>query len=157
MAKPIPEGYHTITPYLCFKNAAKAIDFYKRAFGAREIMRSEAPGGRIAHAELKIGDSFLMLSDEFPGASTKAPESLGGSASALWLYVEDVDGIFNQAVQAGARVVMPVSDQFWGDRWGQLADPFGHVWSLATHTEDVAPDEMMRRAKEAMAKMSQGT
>ncbi len=155
MAKPIPEGYRTVTPYLSFKNAAKAIDFYKRAFGAQEIMRMEAPGGKIGHAELKFGDSFVMLADEFPNGTTRAPESLGGATAGIFLYVDDVDKVFNQAVQAGAKVAMPLADQFWGDRYGQVTDPFGHVWSLATHKEDVAPDEMKRRAEEAMAKRRQ--
>lgn len=155
MAKPIPEGYTTVTPVLVLNDAARAIDFYKRAFGAKELMRS-THGGKVAHAELQIGNSRLMLQDEWPGAPTRSPQSLGGTAVGLWLYVEDVDKLFNQAVQAGAKVNMPVTNQFWGDRFANVTDPFGHMWSLATHVEDVAPDELERRAKEAMAKMAQG-
>ncbi len=155
MAKPIPEGFNTVTPMLVLSDAARAIDFYKRAFGAQEIMRS-VHGGKVAHAEIKIGNSHIMLHDEWPGAPSRSPQSLGGTTAGLWLYVEDVDRLFSQAVQAGAKAAMPVSNQFWGDRFGSVIDPFGHVWSMATHVEDVAPAELERRAKEAMAKMSQG-
>jgi PhnB protein len=134
----------------------KAIDFYKKAFGAQEISKMEAPGGRIAHAEIKIGDSMIMLSDEFPGANVKSPQSLGGSGVSIFLYVEKVDSVFNQAVAAGAKAEMQPQDMFWGDRFGKLTDPFGHQWALATHIEDVKPEEMEKRAKEAMAKMAQG-
>jgi PhnB protein len=151
--KPIPEGYHTITPYLAVQDAAKAIDFYKRAFGAKEIMRMDGPPGKIGHAELQIGDSRIMLADEMPGMS-RSPKSLGGSPVGIFLYVENVDSVFNQAVSAGAKVTAPLEDMFWGDRYGKLDDPFGHSWSVATHKEEVAPQEMAKRSKEAMAKMA---
>jgi PhnB protein len=156
-AKPIPVGYHSVTPYLTVNDAARAIDFYKRAFGAKEVMRMDGPPGKIAHAELDIGDSKLMLSDEMPGGSTRSPQSVGGTTASVFLYVEDVDSVYKQAVSAGAKAEMPPSDMFWGDRFGKLIDPFGHSWSLATHIEDVAPDEMARRGKEAMAKMGKQT
>jgi PhnB protein len=151
--QPIPQGYHSVTPYLVLNDAAKAIDFYQRAFGAKQVMRMDGPDGKITHAELKIGDSLLMLSDEMPGAGGRAPRSLGGSTVGIFLYVEDVDAVFNQAKSAGAKVDMPLDNQFWGDRYGKLTDPFGHSWSLATHVEDVAPAEMKKRAQQAMAKM----
>ncbi len=151
--RAIPEGYHTITPYLTCKNSAQAIDFYKSVFGATEIMRMPGPDGRIMHAEIKIGDSHVMLADEFPGMSS-APTPGALNPSALFLYLEDVDTTFNRAVAAGARVDMPLANQFWGDRYGKLTDPFGHHWALAQHIEDVAPDEMMRRSKEWTAKMA---
>lgn len=146
--KPVPEGYHTITPAMTCKNAAQAIEFYKKAFGAKEKFRMDGPGGSIGHAELVIGDSTFMLNDEFPGAS--APTGLG--ASYLFLYVDDCDAVFNRAVAAGAKVTMPLADQFWGDRFGKITDPFGYNWGIGTHVEDVAPEEMDRRAKEWMAK-----
>lgn len=155
-ARPIPEGHHTITPHLVVRDAAKAIDFYKKAFGAREMNRMTMPDGKIMHAELKIGDSMLYLADEFPGAGVSAPQSLGGPAVVFNLYVEDVDKLWGKAVAAGSTVRMPLDDQFWGDRYGQIVDPFGHSWGLATHKEDVAPAEMERRAREAMAKFAQG-
>ena len=154
-AKPIPEGFHTLTPYLTVDNAARAIEFYQKAFGARELMRMDTPQGKIGHAELQIGDSRLMIADEMPMAGNRSPRALGGTCSGIFIYVEDVDAAFNQAVSAGAKVEMPVADMFWGDRYGKLTDPFGHSWSLATHKEDVAPDEMARRGKEAMSKMAQ--
>jgi PhnB protein len=150
---PIPKGYHSITPYLVVNDAARAIDFYKRAFGAQEKMRMDSPGGKIAHAELKIGDSIIMLSDEMPGTGARSPRSLGGSAASVFLYVENVDTVFKQAVSAGAKADAEPSDMFWGDRYGKITDPFGHQWSLATHKEDVAPEEMAKRTKDAMAKM----
>jgi PhnB protein len=153
--KPIPDGYHTATPYLVVDNAVAAIDFYKKAFGAKEVMRMDAPGGKVGHAEIKIGDSLIMLADEMPGSGNRSPKSLGGSAVGIMLYVQDVDTVFKQATAAGAKAEMPVADQFWGDRYGKLRDPFGHSWSIATHKEDVAPEEMGKRAKEAMAKMGQ--
>ena len=153
--KPIPAGFHTVTPYLTVNNAAAAIDFYKRAFGAQEVVRMDAPQGKIGHAELKIGDSMIMLSDEMPASGTRSPQSLGGTAVGIMLYVTDVDSVFKQATAAGAKVESPVADMFWGDRFGKLTDPFGHSWAIATHKEDVAPQEMDRRAKDAMAKMSQ--
>ena len=153
--KPIPEGHHTLPPYIVVSDAAKALEFYKDAFGAVEMGRFASPDGKIAHAELRIGDSRLMLSDEFPFGFCRTPESLGGTPSQLWIYAEDVDSLFKQAVEAGATVKMPPKDQFWGDRTGQRADPFGHMWTLATHKEDVSPAEMMRRGQIEMAKMSQ--
>jgi len=152
-AKPIPEGFHSITPYLTVSDAARAIDFYKRAFGASERYRMDGPGGKIVHAEIKIGDSIVMLGDESLAAGNRSPQSLGGTTNGLFIYVEDVDSAFNRAAAAGAKVDMPVADMFWGDRYGKLTDPFGQSWSLATHIEDVAPEEMTRRGKEAMAKM----
>jgi PhnB protein len=152
--KPIPEGYHTLTPYLAVDDAAQAIDFYKRAFGAKERVRMDAPGNKIGHAELEIGDALLMLSDPFPQASTRPPGELGGTSVSVFMYVEDVDAVVKQAVDAGATVTMEVEDQFWGDRFGSVTDPFGHLWSVATHVEDVAPEEMAERAKAAMAAMS---
>jgi len=144
--KPIPDGYHVVTPYLSIKGAASAIDFYKQAFGAKEIMRVPMPGGNIGHAEIAIGDSRIMLADEFPDMNFRGPKSIGGSPVHLHVYVEDVDTRFDQAVKAGAKVLRPVADQFYGDRSGSLEDPFGHVWHLATHKEDVSPAETARRA-----------
>jgi PhnB protein len=146
--KPIPEGYHAVTPYLVIKGAKAAIDYYKKVFGATERMRMDAPGGTIGHAELMIGDSTIMLADEFPDMGFRSPKTIGGSPVSLVLYVEDVDTVFKRAVGAGAKELRPVADQFYGDRMGTLEDPFGHVWSVATHTEDVSPDEMERRAGE---------
>ena len=154
-AKPIPQGYRSVTPYLTLHDAARALDFYKRAFGAQEVVRMDAPGGKIAHAEIKIGDSMIMLGDEMPGMGSKAPQSLGGTTSGIMLYVENADQVFNQAVAAGAQVEAPLTDMFWGDRYGKLKDPFGHSWAVATHKEDVAPAEMKKRMQEAMAKMGQ--
>jgi PhnB protein len=151
--KEIPKGFHTVTPYLVVTDSARAIDFYKRAFGAEELLRVDGPDGKVAHAEIKIGDSIIMMSDEMPGWS-RSPQSLGGTAVNIFLYVKDVDQVFNQAVAAGAGITMPVSDMFWGDRYGQVTDPFGHSWSLATHKEDVLPEELRERAKAAMAKMA---
>ncbi len=153
--QPIPQGYHSVTPYLVVSNAARAIEFYQRAFGAKEIMRMDGPPGKISHAELKIGDSIIMVSDEMPGTGCRSPQSLSGTTVGIFLYVDNVDNVFQQATSAGAKVEMPLADQFWGDRFGKLTDPFGHSWSLATHKEDVAPEEMKKRAKEAMAKMGQ--
>ncbi len=149
--KPIPDGFHTITPYLVCKDAAKAIDFYKKAFGAKELSRQacEKTGG-IMNAKLQIGDSVLMLNDEFPGFDCLGPQD-GRSPVTIHLYVEDVDSFYDNAVKAGAEPTMPVSDAFWGDRYGQLKDPFGHSWSIATHKEDLTPDEIMERAKHAFA------
>jgi PhnB protein len=151
--KPIPEGYHTVSPYLAVDNAARAIEYYARAFGAKEVVRMDGPGGTIGHAELEVGDSRIMLSDPFPQASTRAPKDLGGTSASVFMYVEDVDAVVKQAVDAGATVAMEVADQFWGDRFGTITDPFGHVWSIATHVEDVPPEEMAERAKAAMAEM----
>jgi PhnB protein len=152
--KPIPEGYHTLTPYLAVDNAAEAIEYYKKAFGAKERLRMETPDGGIGHAELDIGDSLVMLSDPFPQATTRPPKELGGTSASVFMYVEDVDAVVKRAVDAGATVTMEVADQFWGDRFGTVSDPFGHLWSIATHVEDVSPEEMAERAKAAMAAMS---
>jgi PhnB protein len=152
--QPVPEGYHTLTPYLTVDSAAEAIDFYKRAFGAKETVRMESPDGRIGHAELEIGDSKIMLSDSFPGATTKPPKELGGTTMGIFVYSEDVDATMRQAVSAGATVTAEAEDMFWGDRFGSVLDPFGHLWSIATHTEDVPPEEMAERAKAAMAAMA---
>lgn len=152
--KPIPDGYRTVTPYLVVDDAAEAIDYYTKAFGAKERGRMEAPGGKIGHAELEIGDSLVMLSDPFPQATTRTPKELGGTSASVFLYVEDVDAVVKQAVDAGATITMEVEDQFWGDRFGTIQDPFGHLWSIATHVEDVPPEEMAERAKAAMAAMS---
>jgi len=148
--KPIPEGMHTLSPHIVCTGAAKAIDFYKAAFNAVETGRMPGPDGRLMHAAVKIGDSTLMLVDEMLEYGAKSPKSLGGSAVTLHLYVDDVDAAFARAVAAGAKVTMPLADQFWGDRYGQLEDPFGHKWSIATHKRDVTPEEM----KKAMAQMS---
>src|SRR5215216_1976356 len=152
--KPIPDRYHTVTPYLAVDNAAEAIEWYKKALGAKERGRMEAPGGAIGHAEVEIGDSVVMLSDPFPQASTKPPKELGGTSMSIFMYVEDVDAAVKEAVDAGATVLMEVADQFWGDRFGTIQDPFGHTWSIATHVEDVTSEEMAERAKAAMAEMS---
>lgn len=153
--RPVPAGYHTVTPYVTVHDAAEAIEFYVRAFGAEEKERRPGPGGKIMHAELKIGDSVVMLSDEFPGMSgSRSPQSLGGSSGYLFLYVPDVDQLFRRAVDAGAKVEMPLTNMFWGDRFGKLLDPFGHTWGLATHVEDVSPEEIDRRQREAFAAMA---
>lgn len=144
--KPIPEGYHTATPYLTIRNAAQALDFYKRAFGATEVMRMTSPDGRVGHAEIRIGDSAIMLSDEFPDMDARSPQMIGGSPVMIHLYVEDADALVKRAVDAGATLQRPVEDQFYGDRAGKLADPFGHVWWIATHVEDVPPQEIEKRA-----------
>ena len=144
--KPIPEGYHTATPYLIVRGAASAIEFYKKAFGATELFRMDAPGGKIGHAEIKIGNSPIMLADEVPEIGARSPQSYGGSPVTILLYVEDVDAVFNQAVAAGATVQRAVADQFYGDRSGGVTDPFGHVWYIATHKEDLSPEELRKRA-----------
>jgi len=151
-AKPVPEGYHTITPFLTVRNAARAIEFYKQAFGAEERGVMKDPDGKVMHAELKIGDSIIMLSDEFPDYGALSPESIGGSGMGLHIYLDGVDAAFDRAVKAGAHVEMPVMDQFWGDRYGKLTDPFGHKWSIGTHIKDMSMDEMKRGMDEAMAK-----
>ena len=154
MVKPIPEGYRTVTPYLTLKGAARAIDFYKRAFGAQEVERMMGPDGEsVMHAEVRIGDSVVMLSDEFPQMGSRSPETLGGTTASLFLYVPDVDTAFQRAVDAGAKTIMPPTDMFWGDRFGTLVDPFGHQWSMATHKEDLSPEEIRKRGAVAMASM----
>jgi PhnB protein len=153
MAKPIPAGYHTLTPYLTLDEATDAIEFYKDAFGAEELVRMEAPDGKIGHAELKIGDSILMISDTFEHTTTRPPSELGGTTAGVFLYVEDVDSVVSRAVTAGAEVTQEVDDMFWGDRFGSVKDPFGHVWSIATHIEDLTPEEIGERAKQAMSTM----
>ena len=142
----IPPGYHTVTPYLTIRDAARAIDFYKEAFGATELLRMTSPNGTIGHAELRIGDSPVMLSDECPVMKNKGPESLGGTPVLIHLYVEDVDAVFASAVKAGAKVTQAVEDKFYGDRAGGVQDPFGHVWYISTHKEDVPVEEIRRRA-----------
>ncbi len=154
-AKPIPEGYHTATPYLIIQGAAKAIEFYKKAFGATELLCLAGPDGCIAHGEIKIGDSPIMLADEFPQMGYRGPLALGGSPVGIYLYVDNADLLFNRAVEAGAKVVKPMQDQFYGDRNGTLTDPFGHQWTIGTHTEDVSMDEINRRF-EAMMKQHKG-
>jgi len=144
--KPIPEGYHSITPYLYIRGAAEALEFYKKAFGAVEVMRMPAPGGKIGHAEIKIGDSKLMMADEFPEMGARGPKTIGGSAVGLMLYVEDVDAVVKQAVAAGATLKKPVENQFYGDRSGFLEDPFGHGWYVSTHIEEVPMEELKKRA-----------
>jgi PhnB protein len=148
--KPIPEGYQTVTPYLVIKGAAAAIDNYKKTFGATVRMQMDAPGGTIGHAELLIGGSMIMLADEFPDMGFRGPKAFGGSPVSLMLYVPNVDEVFKRAVNAGAKELRPVSDQFYGDRMGTLEDPFGHVWTIGTHVEDVSPEEMRRRSEEMM-------
>jgi PhnB protein len=149
--KPVPEGYHTATPYLIINGAAKAIDFYKSAFGATELMRME-DRGRIGHAEIKIGDSAIMLADEYPEMDYRGPQALGGSPVSILLYVDDADAVFNKAVAQGAKVLKPMQDQFYGDRSGFVQDPFGHLWGIATHKEDVSPEEMTKRMAKLQAK-----
>jgi uncharacterized glyoxalase superfamily protein PhnB len=154
MPKPVPDGYRTVTPSLTVKGAAQAIDFYKRAFGAHEGGRMDSPDGKsVMHAELRIGDSMVMLSDEFPQMGPSSPATLGGTTASVFLYVPDVDAAFKRAVEAGGKAIMPPTDMFWGDRFGKLVDPFGHHWAMATHKEDLSPDEVRKRGAEAMANM----
>jgi PhnB protein len=154
--KPIPEGARTITPHLIVNGAAQAIEFYKKAFGARENGRFAGPDGKIMHASLTIGDSQIYLNDEIHGGPAKlvAPPSLGGNSVGVHLYVEDCDRVYNQAVGAGAKATMPLQDQFWGDRYGMVTDPFGHVWSIATHKEDLTAAEMEERGRQFMSSTS---
>ena len=151
-ARPIPQGFHTITPHLVLDNAAQAIDFYKKAFGAQEVSRNLGPDGKIMHAQLKIGDSFFMLNDVMMGA--KGPKAFGGSPASLWLYVEDCDAVFNRATGAGAKVHLPMTDQFWGDRGGAVTDPEGYTWWISTRKEDLTPAELEQRAKEFFKQMA---
>jgi PhnB protein len=155
MSKPIPEGFHTVTPYLVFKDCRKAIEFYQNAFGAQERFSMPGPNGKgIMHAELLVGNSIIMMSEEQMDTSCKSAESLGGSPISFYLYVDNVDSAFRRAVEAGAGTVMPVEDMFWGDRVGTVRDLFGFNWTLATHVKDLSPEEMQQGAKEAFAKMS---
>jgi PhnB protein len=154
MPKPIPEGYHSVTPYLVLDDAAKAIEFYKKAFGAEEKYRLPM-GGKIGHAEIKIGDSFVMLADEFPEMGHLSPKARGGTTVSLLIYLDNVDTAFKQAIDAGATETKALEDQLWGDRMGTLTDPFGHQWSLATHVEDVSEEEIGRRFEEFTAKQKQ--
>jgi PhnB protein len=151
--KPIPEGFHSVTPYLRVKGAAKALEFYRKALGAEERFRMPMPDGKIGHAEIVVGNSIIMLADEFPEMNIKGPQTLGGTSVSLMVYVPDSDAAFKRAVDAGATVSRPLVDQFYGDRSGTVIDPFGHEWTLSTHKEDVPPAEMDKRAREAMAKM----
>ncbi|HST16439.1 MAG TPA: VOC family protein [Gaiellaceae bacterium] len=151
---PIPEGYHSVTPYLAVDDANAAIEYYTKVFGAKERLRMDAPDGSVGHAELEIGDSLVMLSDPMPQATTRPPSELGATTAGVFLYVEDVDAVVHKAVDAGATVTMEVADQFWGDRFGSIKDPFGHIWSIATHVEDVPPEKIAERAKAAMAAMA---
>jgi uncharacterized glyoxalase superfamily protein PhnB len=154
MTKPIPDGFHTVTPTLIVKGASDAIEFYKKAFGAQEIMRFPGPDGKtIMHAEIKIGDSSIMLNDEMPQMGCMSPQSIGGSGSGIFLYVYNADDTFNKAVSAGAKPQMPMMDAFWGDRFGSIVDPFGHVWSIATHKKDLTSDELKKAAEEAFKNM----
>lgn len=147
--KPIPDGYHSVTPYLSIKGAADAIEYYKKAFGAIELFRMAGPDGTIGHAEIKIGDSPIMLADEFPEMEFVSPKTLGGSPVGLMIYVDDVDTVYSRSIAAGGQEVKPLQDQFYGDRSGTLKDPFGHVWTVATHKEDVSEEEMKKRAAAA--------
>jgi PhnB protein len=155
-AKPIPEGFHTVTPSLTIRGAADAIEYYKKALGAKELMRMPGPDGKVMHSELKIGDSIIFISDEFPEhGMSRSPQTLGGSTGVLNIYVEDVDTAFNRAVSAGGKVNMPVADMFWGDRYGTFTDPYGHQWGIATHKEDVSEEDMEERMKDFSAQMAQ--
>jgi PhnB protein len=152
--QPVPEGYNTVTPYLAVPNAAEAIDFYTRALGAKERSRMSGPGDSVMHAELEIGDSLIMLSDPFPQSSTKTPKELGGTSVSIMVYVDDIDALYKQAIDAGATSLMEPDDMFWGDRFGSVQDPFGHSWTIATHIEDVSSEEMQKRSEEFMASMA---
>ncbi len=155
-ANPIPKGYHTVTPSLVVRGAADAIEFYKKALGAEELARMPSPDGKITHSELKIGDSIIFISDEFPNMGvSKSPQTLGGCSNTLHLYVPDVDASFKQAIDAGGKVTMAVSDMFWGDRFGSFIDPFGHHWGILTHKEDLSAEEVNRRAEDFYASMAQ--
>jgi PhnB protein len=151
MVSPIPEGYPRLTPYLIVDGAGDAIEFYSSVLGAKERMRMDAPGGRVGHAELELGDSLIMIADEHPEMNALGPRAVGGSPVSLHVYVDDADAIFNRALEAGAKEVRPMEDRFYGDRIGSFEDPFGHQWHVATHVEDVPPDEMERRAAEVMS------
>jgi PhnB protein len=148
--KPIPEGYHSVTPYLFVRSAASAIDFYKNVFGATEVVRMAGSNGKIMHAELRIGDSIVMLADENPTTGVMSPQTIGGFSVGLHLYVENVDAVILKAVDNGSKLLRPIKNQFYGDRSGSVLDPFGHMWSVATHVEDVSPEEMRKRMTAAM-------
>ena len=152
--KPIPEGYHTLTAYLAVEDADRAIEFYKDAFGAEEVVRMGAPDGRVAHAELQIGDTVLMVSDPYPMQNAKSPKELGGTTVSIFMYVEDVDASYKKAIDSGATAIMEPDDMFWGDRFGSFTDPYGHAWAIATHIEDLSEDEMRSRGEKAMAEMA---
>jgi PhnB protein len=152
---PIPRGFHTATPSLTVRNAPEAIEFYKKALGAEELVRMQGPDGKIGHAELKIGDSIIFLSEEFPNMGSKSPQTVGATTGSIYLYVEDVDSAYQQAIDAGGKSTMPVTNMFWGDRYGQFMDPYGHVWGVSTHVEDVPEQEMGERQKAWFAQMAQ--
>lgn len=154
MTKPIPPEFHTVTPHLTVREAAKAVEFYKKAFGAQVRMVMPGPDGRVMHAEIKIGDSIIMIGDECPDFGVLGPQARGGATCSLFLYVNDVDAAFDQAVKAGCTVKMPLDNMFWGDRYGTVVDPYGCVWSMATHMEDINPDEMQKRAEQAFKQMA---
>lgn len=155
--KPIPDGYHTITPHIVVRDAAKALDFYKKALGAEETFRMPGPDGKVMHAEMRVGDSAMMLGEEKPEMGARSPLAVGGTSITLSLYVEDADKLFQRAVAAGAKPILPMSDMFWGDRYGVVVDPFGHQWALMTHKEDVPPEEMSKRAATACAGTGKAT
>lgn len=154
MVKPIPDGFHTTTPTLVVNNANEAIEFYKKAFGANEIYRFPTPDGKIMHAMIQIGDSFVMMTDEFPSMGARSPTTIGGSPCSIHLYVDDADKVYKQAVDAGAAPTMPIMDAFWGDRYGMIVDPYGHAWAIATHQKDMSPDEMKKAGEEFCANMN---
>ena len=154
MTKPIPDGYNSLTPTLTVRGAANAIEFYKKAFAAQEIMRFPGLDGKtIMHAELKIGNSKIMLNDEIPQMNCLSPQSVGGASSGIFLYVEDADSVFNKAVSSGAKITMPIMDAFWGDRCGQIEDPFGHKWTISTHKKDMTPEEISKAGQDAFKNM----
>ena len=152
MTKPIPDGFHTVTPSIVLSNAKEGIEFYKKAFDAKEIYQMPTPGGKIMHAMIQIGDSIVMMSDEFPEMGSRSPNTVGGTSTTIHLYVEDADNVYNKTVQAGATPIMPMMDAFWGDRFGTILDPFGHSWAISTHKKDVSPEEMRKAAEEFMGK-----
>ena len=154
MVKSIPDGFHTITPSIVLSNSKEAIEFYKKVFDAREIYQMPTPDGKTMHAMIQIGDSFVMMSDEFPQMGTRSPATVGGTSITIHLYVEDADKVYNKAIDAGATPTMPMMDMFWGDRFGSVLDPFGHSWAIATHKIDVLPEEMHKAAEEFMKKQN---